>query len=463
MKPTAPRKAKQEEKDGWPRKVPFGREIVPVYRRKTPLGNFAYMVANYSGEKRRFDSYADESLALEAALKLAKQMSKREVLAAAMTNEQASEYAAAVQSLDPFNLSLISAADAVANALKTIGGFESMEKVKEAAAQEKLLPELAELQAAAKFYRERHKKIKPMRVAAVVAELLELKESRGGAERYVSDLKFRLEKFAGKFQRNIGSVTTPNLQAWLDGLKLSSQSYANNRRVAHLLFEFAVARGYCLDNPALKVERPKIRNGEVKVFTPDEARRLLAVVSEDFRPCLAIGLFAGLRSAEIERLEWKYIDMKQGHIVLGADIAKTASRRIVPIVENLAAWLALAPEEKRKGAVWPHGRDWFHKCQLVAAKATEVRADADNGIAAQKPVKWKANGCRHSFASYSFALSNDAGRVAGYCGNSAKVIHRHYRQLVTPEDAVKFFSIKPPQSVVASSVSTPTLEAKTIN
>lgn len=443
MKATASRKPKQAETVTWPRKVPFGRETVSVYRRKTPLGNFAYMVANYSGDKRRFDSYADEALALEAAGKLARQMSEREVIAAALTNEQASEYAAAVQTLAPFNVGLLSAADAVANALKTIGGFADLEKVKQAAAQGQPLPELAELQAAAKFYRERHKKITPMRVADVVAELLTLKKSRGGAERYVSDLKFRLDKFADRFQCNIGSVQTSDIQAWLDGLKLSSQSYANNRRVAHLLFEFAVARGYCLDNPALKVERPKIRNGEVKIFTPDEARRLLAAVTEDFLPCLAIGLFAGLRSAEIERLEWCDVDLKQGHIVVGADKAKTASRRIVPVCENLAEWLSLTPETKRKGAIWPHGRDWFHKTQLATARATEVKADEEKGVAAQKPVKWKANGCRHSFASYSFALSNDAGRVAGYCGNSAKVIHRHYRQLVTPADAKEFFSIKP--------------------
>jgi integrase len=408
MKATASRKPKQAE--SWPRRVSVGRESVAIYRRKTPLGNFAYMVANYADGKRRFDSYGSEALALEAAAKLARQMSEREVLAAALTNEQASEYAAAIQKLAPFGVGLLSAAGDLAECLKLVGN-------------------LSNLKAAAQFWHSRHKKITDKRVADVVAELIALKTSRGGAERYVSDLKFRLDKFAEKFQCNIGSVQTSDIQAWLDGLKLSSQSYANNRRVAHLLFEFAVARGYALDNPALKVERPKIRNGEVKIFTPDEARRLLAAATKDFQPCLAIGLFAGLRSAELERLEWKDIDLKQGHIIVGADKAKTASRRIVPIVENLAAWLSLTPEAERKGAIWPHGRDWFHKCQLATAKAAGV--------------KWKANGCRHSFASYSFALCADAGRVAGYCGNSAKVIHRHYRQLCTPADAQKFFSIKP--------------------
>jgi integrase len=298
------------------------------------------------------------------------------------------------------------------------------------------------VQAAAVLFKSKHKKITDKRVAEVVIELLALKKARGASERYIDDLDFRLEKFGAKFQRNIGSLQTSDVQSWLDGMKLSSQSYANNRRCVHLLFEFAVARGYCMDNPAAKVERPKIKNGEVKIFTPDETHRLLAAATEDFLPCLAIGLFAGLRSAEIERLEWKDIDLKQRHIIVGADKAKTASRRIVPIAENLAQWLK--PDAERTGAVWPHGRDWFHKCQLATAAATKVEARPEMDIAEEKPVKWKANGCRHSFASYSFALTNDAGRIAGYLGNSPAMIHRHYRQLCTPADAQKFFSINPP-------------------
>jgi integrase len=283
--------------------------------------------------------------------------------------------------------------------------------------------------AAARFYKTKHKSVTPKRVADVVAELLALKKSRGASLRYLQDLRLRLDKFAEKFPCNIGSVTTPDVQTWLDGLKLSSQSYANNRRVAHLLFEFAVARGYAMDNPTAKVERPKIRNGEVEIFTPGETRRLLAAAPEDFLPCLALGMFAGLRSAEIERLEWKDIDLKQAHVVVSASNAKTASRRIVPIAENLAKWLKTYAG--RTGKVWQGG--WLYKAQQDTAKAAGV--------------DWKANGCRHSCASYMFALTNDAGRIAGFLGNSAAVIHRHYRQLATPADAQKFFSVKPATAV----------------
>jgi integrase len=221
-------------------------------------------------------------------------------------------------------------------------------------------------------------------------------------------------------------------------LKLSTQSYANYRRVAHVFFEFAKARGYCLDNPAGEVDRPKIHNGEIEIFTPDETRRLLAAATEDFLPALAIGLFAGLRSAELERLEWCDVDLKQGHIIVGADKSKTASRRVVPIAENLAEWLK--PFAGCSGKIWQGG--WLYKVQQDIAKAA--------GVA------WKANGCRHSFASYSFALCADAGRVAGYCGNSPAVIHRHYKQLCTPADAQKFFNIKP--AAVVTALPTPAAE-----
>jgi len=122
----------------------------------------------------------------------------------------------------------------------------------------------------------------------------------------------------------------------------------NYRRVLHLLFGFATARGYAADNPIAGVQTEKVRGHDVAIFTPSEITRLPAAASPDFLPCLAIGAFAGLRSAEIERLEWTDIDLAGRHIVIGASRAKTATRRIVPISDN-----------------WPHG---LHPTQDRPAK-----------------------------------------------------------------------------------------------
>ena len=154
-----------------------------------------------------------------------------------------------------------------------------------------------------------------------------------------------------------------------------------------------------------------------------------------------LGAFAGFRSAEIERLEWSDLHLAEKFIVVGASKAETAGRRIVPIQDNLLDWLR--PYAGRQGNVWTGTHEKFYEAQQKTAAATKVEADAEKNIPAQKPVKWKANALRHSYASYRFALTNDAGRVAGELGNSAAVVHRHYRELVKPADAVKWFGVKP--------------------
>jgi hypothetical protein len=99
----------------------------------------------------------------------------------------------------------------------------------------------------------------------------------------------------------------------------------------------------------------------------------------------------------------------------------------VPIAENLKAWLG--PYAGRQGKVWTGEHDALY--------------DAQQRTAATAGVDWKTNGLRHSYASYRFALTMDAGRVAGELGNSAAVVHKHYRQLALPADAAEWFAIHP--------------------
>jgi integrase len=366
---------------------------------------------------------------MEEATKLAKRLSQRDVLAASMTREQAIEFASATQTLQPFNLSLSPVVATLVEAVKIVG-------------------DLPGVVAAAKAYAARHKRTTPKPVGEVVAELLKIKESRGASPRYMQDLRYRLNRFAGDFVRDTCNVTTAEIQAWMDKQSLSAQGYTNFRRVLHLFFKFAVARGFAADNPVEGVERVKVRGGDVQIFTPVEIARLLSAASFDFMPSIALGAFAGLRSAEIERLDWSDIHLSERFIVVGASKAKTAGRRIVPISDNLAAWLA--PYANKQSKVWTGGHDAFYEMQQQTAAGTEVQADAEKEIKAEKPVKWKANALRHSYASYRFAEIGDAGRVAGELGNSAAVVHRHYRELVKPVDAKKWFAVKPesPANVV---------------
>jgi len=107
LKATELRESKQAGKHpAWPREVQAGRAIVRVSRRETPVGNCAYMVANYVDGKRRFGSYAREAKALSAAEMLAKRIDARDYVAASLTQEQAIEYADAASTLKPAGVSV---------------------------------------------------------------------------------------------------------------------------------------------------------------------------------------------------------------------------------------------------------------------------------------------------------------------------------------------------------------------
>ncbi len=434
----SPASKHQKSPRTWPYPVTVGRATVRVYRRRRADGSFGFEVANYSDNKRKLESWPNAESAVQRANDLAGLMNSRQVVAASLTNDQASNYTNAAQILQPFNISVVRAAEAVAACLKHIGSLSKLEE-------------------AAESYAKRNKEVKSKPVADLVADLLKTKESRGASPRYLQDLRYRLNRFAVDFNKDAGDVTTGEIQTWLDEQELSLQGFKNYRTVLHLFFKFAVARGNAFDNPVEGVEKVKVKAGEITVYTPQEMSRLLSAASPEFLPILLLGGFAGLRSAEIERLTWDAIHLPERHIIVGIKQSKTASRRIVPICENLALWLA--PYASHTGNIWPFLHDALYEAMLETASATEVIANPKQPTKHQPAVKWKKNALRHSYASYRFAQLLDAGRLAGELGNSATIVHKHYRELVKPADAVKWFGLVPQSAPNVSTLATAALNA----
>jgi len=400
--------ATSSRKPKWPRRITLGNVAITIYKRTTPNGKTGFMLAYKQDGKRKFDSYPDEATAIDEATKKASRLSTLGVKAAQMSEDDLRACVAAMDRVKPLNLPLLRAVEKLVAAVEIVGDVELVTE-------------------ACKFFVARNKKTTRKPVADVVAELLTVKQSRGASRRYLEDLRSRLNRFADAFKKDASVITTADIQAWFDEKEFGAQNFMGFRRTIHLLFEFAVARGYAVDNPAAALERVKVKHAATEIFTPKEIEKLLTAAKPDFLPCLAIGAFAGLRSAEIERLEWSDIDFESRHITVGADKAKTASRRVVTMAENLCAWLK--PYAQMKGKIWLKSHEDFYQAQQDTAEAAGLT--------------WKANALRHSAASYMFALSNDAGRVAGLLGNSAAVVHKHYRELVKPADAQKFFSVLP--------------------
>ena len=137
-------------------------------------------------------------------------------------------------------------------------------------------------------------------------------------------------------------VAPKKVLVWADAHEWGKRTRFNRLTQLRTLFSFAKTRGYYpREEDALAGIDVKWKNTDaIEAFTPDEMGRLLAVENPEILPFLVFGAFAGLRSAEIVRLDWSEVNLTRRFIEVTAAKAKTASRRIVPIVDNLAVWLA---------------------------------------------------------------------------------------------------------------------------
>lgn len=267
-------------------------------------------------------------------------------------------------------------------------------------------------------------------VAELSKEVIEAKGKDGMSAAYLADLRKRLGHFGRDFgSYPIASVTVEEIDDWLRNLKLAPKSRANYRANIGVLFSYAVRRRMLDFNPVLHTAKPKLPDTPPNIFDVDELQALLEAAQgdePDVLPMLAIGAFAGLRDAEIKRLDWSEVDLTRGHIEVKAAKAKSARRRIVPIQPNLAEWLQ--PYGSRRGHVAPQG----NRKKLDRVRETAALKD------------WPKNGLRHSFASYRLAAINNAPQVSAELGHtSPQMLYSTYRELVLPAEAERYWRISP--------------------
>lgn len=281
---------------------------------------------------------------------------------------------------------------------------------------------------------EKHGKSAPaLPLGTVADEFLTAKESGGLRPRYLKTLRASINRFLiGRRDKLIAQITPGEIQEYIssNGWKAATmRSYLVDVRT---LFAFAVKRKYVGENTALAVDLPKVEEMPPGIISPDQTRALLEAsidFAPDALPVLVLQLFAGLRRSEAEELNWdaigdEYVEVK-GHI------AKTRRRRLNPITPQLRAWLDTA---KAVGGKLP-AINYADKLKLVLEKA---------GLRQE----WDQNALRHSFASYHFARHKNENETAALMGNSPQMVFEHYRELVRPDAAERFFAIMPPADTV---------------
>jgi len=232
----------------------------------------------------------------------------------------------------------------------------------------------------------------------------------------------------------VGAVTAAHISQAV-GYRIGR---ARNNIIRHLatFFRWAIRAGACGSNPALAVPRARVSEPPRGILTVAQAEALLRRAEKErpgLIPYLALGLFGGIRPAELLRLDPARIGSEW--IVIDGAVAKTADHRTVPIRANLRAWLDAHPPAKRIAPL--------NERNLYAAIRRLRAAPFPDGDGAGE-IPWPVDCMRHSYASYAYDLTRDAALVSSEMGHrGTDIFFRHYRGLVPPGDGVKFFGILP--------------------
>lgn len=392
---------------------------IPIY----DIGEGRVMLAYYAEGKRKLVKCQSLAAGKVKAREIITKLTNGNAHVENFTVRQTAAINEAIEILQPTRIPLTEAARQFAEAHTLLDGQGTIEE-------------------AVRFFLEERKKaqLPVVKFAALVNQFLENIEEEGKSRRYRLDMQARLNKAKETFSGNVGDIHATDINAWLKAMKHASGRTKNNYRSAMAtLLSYAREEGFLPRGVQTEAEFSKRydgKGGDIGVYTPEKLRTLLFQIEPRLAPFVAIGAFAGLRTAEIVRLEWPEVRFGQNVIEIKASKSKTASRRLAPILPVLAEWLA--PFRKESGRVLVGVLDEF---AIATQFKKAVDAIVDDG--GTPLVKIVHNGLRHSFITYRMAILKSAAEVALEAGNSPRMIFEHYRELATEAEAKDWFAILP--------------------
>jgi integrase len=411
-----------------------------IYR---PAGKFNYYRVAYTvAGKRRMQTFAAYSDAKAAAERIVRDTASGSQ-AAALSASQSRDALAALQSLESFRQSTgraVSLLAAVREFVEAAGKLHGRS-----------------LDEAVTGYLRTVVSVTRKDIAEAVAEFLQADAPRTKAAagqrsqlsaKYAYNRELQLDRFAATFPNTavcdlskehldtfIGSLNTVQKSSRNGRAAGSAKSRNHYRATIRQFLQWAVRKDYLapthrlIEADAMRPERAN--TAAVELYTPGELAALLAAADDTFRPIIAIGGLAGLRTAELLRLDWADVWRVAGHIEITAGKAKTRQRRLVEICPALAAWLE--PYRKLKtGKLWTGHEITFQQHFVELCDGAKVTR--------------KTNGLRHAFCTYHFAAHANENQTAQQAGNSPAMIHAHYKGLATKADAEKWFKVNPPDA-----------------
>ena len=250
------------------------------------------------------------------------------------------------------------------------------------------------------------------------------------AKSYRNSINLLSEDFPRK---KAHEVTQADILDFIDDDSWEPATAGHHLRNVRVFYGWAVRTGHSGINPTDGVPEP-IDDKEPIAFSATETARLLSAASQfpSMTASIALGLFGGLRTSEIRRLDWSEIG--ETEIEIKPAKTKTRRRRMVSICDSLQTWLA--PYRQTSGSVAPE--DWRSGFEdVISAAGYQVGQVVDGK---PKPA-WPRNAMRHSFGTFHFAAHHNETLTAAEMGNSPTMVFAHYRRVVPAAETEKFWKL----------------------
>lgn len=296
-------------------------------------------------------------------------------------------------------------------------------------------------------------KLPKITVNEIVKEMLNIKLNDTFIEkRHKQTLQVRWGKFEKAFDgRVISSIKAKELDSFLANPEWQPRTRQHYRGAVSMIFDYAKRKDYLepdKDHQAEKTETIRVNEARLESWSVEDMALILKHATKRTIPWLVLGAFAGVRSAEIERMSWEDIDWSSNLILIkgklvGGSKSRANNDRAIAMTANVKAWLS--PFRTYKGNI------------LKSLGVGDINKDIYNAInevthkiQKEKPLfTWKQNANRHSFATYYLAMTGDASTTALAMGNSPTMMLRRYKSIqvegktVTRAMAEAYFAILP--------------------
>lgn len=268
----------------------------------------------------------------------------------------------------------------------------------------------------------------------------------------------RVKRFISAFPCYIHEITEDEIIEWNNNLrKLNGKKYAERSKYNFQagvigFFNYAKMFKYLPNRPhaAEILNNVKARRGveEIGVWQPDQYRLMLNESLKEWSVgtkvkrltlWIAIGGMAGLRIAEISRMEWEHILWKTDYIrVPSLNSKNKKTHRKVPICPALRSWMKLALEdvdyENMTGEMFPHSE------QYVGERISKF-------VKRKLKMKYVENGLRHTCISSWVAQGLGEYQAAFWAGNSGDSVKSNYVGEFTKEEGEEWHNIMPPHKL----------------